>query len=341
MKTRFSSLLCIACVGFLSTTATRVLADVKPVSKEDAAETSFREGMAHASRGDYAAACPAFEKSQKLDPGLGTQFNLADCYEHTGRLVEAYRLFSDVGTVAHLAGKSEREGQAKLRMAELAKRLGLLSIGTVKVENLPGFRVNIDGRPLGGEELAAPVALTPGRHEVRVSANAKESWTATTDLKAGQRVALEVPVLADTVANPKVGGSTASPSTKRAETADTPRATSTTSRSWQLPLGLAVGGAGVVGLGVGGVFGLLSLAKHNEASEVCPSPSPCPDVGAAQGWTDATRHGTISSVGFVAGGVLAAGGAALVLTAPTESSPVAQHVSVHIGVGQVMLGGMW
>ena len=54
------------------------------------AEHLFQEARVLVERGDYAAACPKLEASQKLEPAVGTQFNLADCYEHVGRTASAH-----------------------------------------------------------------------------------------------------------------------------------------------------------------------------------------------------------------------------------------------------------
>src|SRR5689334_11081114 len=83
-------------------------ADVSPAKK---AERLYDEGVALVDQGNYAAACPKFEESQRLDPALGTQFNLADCLEHTGKLGSAFRLFGAVERAARAAGKPKLEGR--------------------------------------------------------------------------------------------------------------------------------------------------------------------------------------------------------------------------------------
>jgi hypothetical protein len=72
---------------------------------------------------------------------------------------------------------------------------------------------------------------------------------------------------------------------------------------------------------MGGVTGALFLGKRSSLNDQCPlGPDRCPP--SAQGDVDDYRLlGTLSPVGFVAGGALAAGGAMLLLTAPRSASP--------------------
>jgi hypothetical protein len=87
--------------------------------------------------------------------------------------------------------------------------------------------------------------------------------------------------------------------------------------------GLVVGAVGVAGLGVGAVFGILAISKNSSANN--------DHCGAAFGGTnhcdptgislrsDAVNFGNVSTISFIAGGVLAAGGASLWLFAPSTS----------------------
>src|SRR5688572_18113756 len=52
-----------------------------PVKEESEARKLFKEGRSLAAEGRHAEACPKFEQSLQLEAGVGTRFNLADCYE--------------------------------------------------------------------------------------------------------------------------------------------------------------------------------------------------------------------------------------------------------------------
>jgi hypothetical protein len=81
-------------------------------------------------------------------------------------------------------------------------------------------------------------------------------------------------------------------------------------------VGLAGAGVGVVGLTVGTVFGLMAIAEKNQQVEACATSS-CTPSGHSQATSDRSKgitDATVSTVGFIAGGVLLAGGAALFLT---------------------------
>jgi len=101
---------------------------------------------------------------------------------------------------------------------------------------------------------------------------------------------------------------------------------------------LVAAGAGVVALGIGIKFGLDSKSKHDAAKNVCPDPQ-CPDMNGVNLWNDAISAGNISTVGFIAGAVAIAGGAALwVLGAPDSSGATTQ---VGLGPGTLQLRGTW
>lgn len=71
---------------------------------------------------------------------------------------------------------------------------------------------------------------------------------------------------------------------------------------------MVVGG---VGLGLGGVFGMEAARKKSDAG--CAANNVCPNPTSAGVLEDAKSAGTRSTIAFVAGGVLVAGGVAILV----------------------------
>jgi hypothetical protein len=104
----------------------------------------------------------------------------------------------------------------------------------------------------------------------------------------------------------------------------------------QRVLGWTSIGLGAVGLGVGTVFALQRKSKLDDRSAICPSFDTCTadDVSQNQSLTDdAKTASTLATVGFVAGGVLAATGLILVITAPSGQSKESVALAPVVGPG--------
>src|SRR5258706_9020963 len=109
----------VSCVlALLSLQPRHARADASPADKATA-QALFDQGKTLLSKGDVAGACPKFEESQRLDPGIGTQFNLATCYERAGRTASAWTLFLEVASAARAAHQPDREKLARSRAADL------------------------------------------------------------------------------------------------------------------------------------------------------------------------------------------------------------------------------
>jgi hypothetical protein len=98
----------------------------------------------------------------------------------------------------------------------------------------------------------------------------------------------------------------------------------------------------VIGLGVGAAFGLVAKSKNDQSNSSGCAGDNC-TASAASVRRDALSAANVSTVMFVVGGVLAAGGVALWLVAPSgdggggvSATPVALA-----GGGAVVLGGRW
>ncbi|HXI60924.1 MAG TPA: hypothetical protein VNO55_32915 [Polyangia bacterium] len=100
-------------------------------------------------------------------------------------------------------------------------------------------------------------------------------------------------------------------------------------------IGLSAAGLGMVAVVVGTVSGLRARSAWSEAKTACNGdPSHCSDVQAASAHrSTAVSDGNLSTVAFVAGGVLLAGGAFLAFTGGAHDGPKADGVAVVPSVG--------
>jgi len=96
--------------------------------------------------------------------------------------------------------------------------------------------------------------------------------------------------------------------------------------------GVVTGGVGLAGLAVGGIFGGLTISAWSHVNAECPSLAGC-SAEAQSNHASAVTFGTVSTVSFIAGGALLAGGLTLYLVAPKGRSP-----SVGIWVAREGLG---
>src|SRR6185369_13042037 len=93
----------------------------------------------------YAEACPKLEESQRLEPGIGTKFYLADCYEHIDRLASAWALYLESSDEAGDANMKDRAEYARKRAEALQPKLIRLSVQVPdEVRALPGVEIHRD-----------------------------------------------------------------------------------------------------------------------------------------------------------------------------------------------------
>ncbi len=299
--TTFVSLAVLAAGTFAA-----VPASAQP-SREQSAEKLFNDAIALVSAGKYADACPKFEESQKLDPALGTQFDLADCFEHTGKKGSARRLFTEVADAAKAAGKSEREKSARERAAALDAVAPRLTIAVAPWAADVRLDINVDGAAFPATSWNHPQPLDAGKHTVAASAPGKKPFEAQVVLQDGKSSEVKIPELESEPVAP-------------APLVVTKPDDKVDQGGGQRRTAVIAGGVGVVGLVVGAGAGVLSLMKHGQAKGKCPSYSACPDPQGRSDWNTATDAGTVSTIGFIAGGVGLAAGAVLYFTAPKTNS---------------------
>jgi hypothetical protein len=274
-------------------------------SDQAGARMLFVEGRKLADAGNYVEACVRFEESFRLDPGVGTDFNLADCQEHIGRTASAWTRFLDVASATKAAGQTERERAALARAAALEPKLARLVV--VVTSALPGLIVARDGETMGATSWGISVPIDSGEHLVEAAAPGKKKWAQRTTVPAGPiTFVVSVPALEDISPDQAssaaaTGGSPAPQPSLRIEP---------TSKA-SIPI-VAFGTLGALGLAAGLVFALKVQSENGEAKGLCAA-NLCASVD------EKNRYDTLVSdahrdraVAFISAGI---GGAALLTAA--------------------------
>lgn len=161
-----------------------------------AAQALFDAAKQLMAQGKYADACPKLEESQRLDPGIGTQFNLAACYEQLGRTASAWSLFLEVAGASKAAGQLEREKVARQRALALEPKLIRLTI-TAPADAPADLQVKRDGVAVGRAQWGMPVPVDPGKHTIEATAAGRRPFVTTLDLTTpGASETITIPPMA-------------------------------------------------------------------------------------------------------------------------------------------------
>jgi hypothetical protein len=302
----------------------------------------FNEGRQLVGEGRYGEACPKFEESQRLDPGIGTQFNLADCYQHTDRFASAWALFLDVASAAGGTGQQAREVLARKRAAALEPKVSKLLIAAPR--NIAGLELRRNGEPVRAVLWNRPIPVDPGSYTIEASAPRKKTWSVVETVAAnGATVSVTVPELDDEAekAAPGPAEVAARSSSEPAAALGTPTAESNPGQV-ERTIALAVGGAGVVAVGVGSFFGVRSISKHSDYERLCRGSACQPAAGPLH--DEAVSAGNVSTVMFVLGAAFGAGATVLWFTAPpTERASSRVRVMPTVGASTVgaLVSGAW
>jgi hypothetical protein len=210
------------------------------------------------------------------------------------------------------------------RLAELDSAMPqiVFSARDASGNDLVDVKVTIDGAPLVDRLDGSSVKVDPGPHVFVFTWERHPAVTKRLVLAEHDHARREVVVFgsAATVESASPGAAPAA-------------AGSSGSGIDRKTIAFAVGGVGVAGLVVGSIFGAVASSKWSAAKSDCGAG--CGPTAPAQGEkSTASSDATTSTVAFVVGGALAAGGVVLYLTAPSGSSPgTGMQLAPSIGAG--------
>lgn len=319
-------------------TPTLALAQTSDADKATARDLTI-EGYNALESGNYAAALDRFTRADALYHAPSVILGLARAHVGLGKLVSAQELYS---RAAHETLPPSASSASKKAVRDAQKELDALTaripsvVITVTGSDAP--RVTLDGVEVRTAALGAKRPVDPGKHVIVASAAGLATSEVTVILAEGKSesvtLALEPPRAAPPA--PVVVVAPVAPATTHLAAVPVPLPPPTTPAiappaplapepdhvavhgSPRKTLGFVALGAGGVGLLVGGITGGLALSKHGDIAKSCPE-GHCPK-GTEASYQPAIDSygtmGTVSTIGFLAGGALAATGVILIVTAP-------------------------
>jgi len=300
--------------------AARAQGDASPSHDADVtrAESLFNAAKALLEAGQNADACAKFAESKRLAVGLGVTLYLADCYERIGRTASAWTEFRSAEGLARQRGDRRAE-VARGRAQAIEPKLDRLTIAVAPSVPRADLQVLRDGVAVPPEEWGVAVPVDPGDHVVVASAPGHVQRTVAAHLGPEASTAtVHIDRLEDAPVAPLPAVAVLpGPSPETAPPAPGPSADGTSAPDWTRRwVGVGIGGAGVVGIGVGAAFGWIAKSKLDESNDgPCDATDHCSTAGRTLRH-DAGSAATVSTIAFAAGGAALAAGLVIYLTAP-------------------------
>lgn len=326
MRKHLTSWIAVCCASFCFANA--ALAQTPSGADKAAAEALFRQARTLSEEGRHPEACPKYEASQQLEPGLGTLLYLADCYEKSGRLASAWATFEEAVSLANTRGDHQRAEIAAVRAAALEPQLIRLVVEVP--EPLPeGFELSRNGVAVPAAVFGLPVPVDAGTWRLRAQAPGYQTFETSVSVDHTQKEPYRLRLL------PLV------PTSSGENTGTDPQTTAPLAASSddlrdpgsQRTLGLIIGSAGILAGLVSGLFTVLAVNSNDESLNACSSadPNACgPDGVTAR--EDALRQAGIATGAAIVGVVGVGVGATLFFTAPSRDGERGAVIGV---------GGQW
>lgn len=304
--------------------AAAILVSAAPARAEEDAATRAaarklaEDGVAALQAGDGAKAVEKLDKAFRALRVPSIALWSGRALVKQGRLVEAAERLLEA-TRLPISGDAAVQEQAKTDAAkELEQLRPRIPNLVVRVEGGAEVTVSLDGSDVPASLLGEDRPINPGVHQL-IAKRGNAQKTDDIDIAEGERK--EVTLRFDAPAKPPTAPALLAPPSR-------PRESSGGSRTLAF-VALGLGGAGLV---LGGVTGALALSKKSsldDDTEHCRNDQ-CEyavedDVGSLRTFR------TISTVGFLAGGALAATGVVLLLTRPGPSS-TGQRARAQLGL---------
>ena len=313
---RLASLAVMASVFSVTALAARPANADEPTASDIASARKLGfEGITLADKGNCAAAVDKLARAEKLFHAPTTLVRLGECQVQLGRVVEGSENLGRASREELAANAPAAFVAARARAKKgLAAAIAKLAHAKVTVKAPPNVTVTVavDSVTVPAANVGEDRALDPGPHLVEATAPGYLVASAAINLREGGSEEVTLTLQADP--NPPAGKPPPPPEKKAAAPPPPISAEVAPNRT----VAYVLLGVGVVGVGVGAVFGLNALSKKDELSTACPN-NECRT--SQEGELDSAKtSGTVSTIAFGVGGAALVVGGILFFTASSGSS---------------------
>jgi hypothetical protein len=315
------------------------LAPVPAFAQSDSDRATARglgqQGEAALATKDWKRAEEDFRRGDALFHAPTLTVGLARAQAAQGKFVEAWEnyhrvIIENVSTSAGFA-KALADAQSEIGAIE-----GRRSRVTVTVTGADAPKVTIDDTPVRVEALGVERFVDPGPHVFKAVADGYQPVSQSLTIAEGSAQTVTLALQKDAAAGVVVVAPApipgAAPSAYPAEVEPVSSAHGSSPGRTAGFVAIGIGGAGLV---EGIITGLIAVGKHSDLAKACTNGVCPPQEDSAV----STYHtmGTLSTVGFIVGGVGLIGGTVLVLASPKSKGPAGPatglSVTPYLGLG--------
>lgn len=280
----------------------------------------IEEGVTLRERGQDDEALARFRRAYERAPTPQALVQIALAEQALGRWVDAHAHLTEALRAGNDPWIAERRAVLEGALQQIQSRVGRLDLR----DGVDGAQVFINGAEAGTLPLTEPLTVPTGTVVLEVRAPGYVTLRRTLELRPGGLARERVPLVPEGESRPAEAESGAGASDAGTNIS---------------PIGPIVLGAGVLTLGVAGVFGALALTRDGDLSGRCGG-SRCLDTPEHRAIDDEMRtFGTATDVLLVIGGVTAITGAILTFTLTEGDSETAASAAFHPGGGELSIRG--
>lgn len=278
-----------------------------PASAEEKALALGHEGLTAFEQGKWQEALDRFSAAEALTHSPVFLLYAGRSLRNLGRLREAEARLDRVAGEALPADSpvawQQAQRDARAELSALGERIPRLKVTAEPASSGP-FDITVSGEPSAGGGWR----LDPGEHRIVVVGAGGVRREKVVVLGEGDDESVVIALSGAPAAAPSSG--------------DGPM--------WP---GIALLGLGVAGLGVGAVTGLVAAGKASDLKDACGDDDRCPPALQSDG-DSAETFATVSTIGFIAGGIVALAGVTLLVVRPFGGSEgESAGVAIRVGPG--------